>query len=38
MKKIIISLMILSMLTAKQEDNSVPLSPACFCLIPQLLP
>ena len=38
MKKIIISLMILSMLTAKQEDNSVPLSHACFCLIPQLLP
>ena len=22
----------------KQEDNSVPLSPACFCLIPQSLP
>ncbi len=36
--KIIISLMILSMLTAKQEDNSVPLSSACFCLIPQPLP
>lgn len=22
----------------KQEDDSVPLSPACFCLIPQPLP